>query len=181
MGEEHAGIQFPPDPRNKEELIERILGGRVRLEKLIDSLSDEELTAPGPDGAWSVKDHLAHLTAWERLLLARLQRKAGRVHEIVGMDQAAFEAARKARDYDTLNAGIYRLNSDRSLTEVRADFDGTTDEVLSTLEGITWDDLQRASLPDDPSSTQLLLFTAGNTYEHFTEHMGWIRELVDAE
>jgi hypothetical protein len=181
MGEDQAGVQFPPDPRNKEELIERILGGRVRLEELIDSLSDEELAAPGPDGEWSVKDHLAHLAAWERLLLEWLRGGTGREHEIVGLDQAAYEAARRAGDEDGLNAAIYQLNRDRALAEVREAFDEASDAVLSMLERMTWDDLQRPAFPNDPHAPPLLGYTIGNTYGHFADHMGWIRELVEAE
>ena len=169
-------IQQPPTPRDKAELIARIRQGRAALQEVIGNLSDAQMTAPGKDGGWSVKDHLAHLTAWERLGLARLQGHPEREPAIVGMDEASYEAA----DLDGVNAAIYQRHKDEPLAEVRAAFDEATDEVLAVVDGMTWEDLFRPTFPNDPDSEPLLEEVAWNTYKHFADHAGWIQALIGA-
>ncbi len=167
-------IQQPSTPQNKAELMARIRQGRAALQELIGNLSDARMTAPGKDGGWSVKDHLAHLTAWERLGIARLQGHPEREPEIVGMDEASYEAA----DLDGVNAAIYQRHKDEPLEGVRTAFDEATDEVLAIVDGMTWEDLLRPTSPNDPDSGLLLENVAGNTYEHVAEHTPWIQALI---
>src|SRR5690349_10685076 len=53
------------------QVLARISDSRAKLEQLITTLDEAALTRPGPEG-WSVKDHLAHLTAWRRMVLGFL-------------------------------------------------------------------------------------------------------------
>jgi hypothetical protein len=54
-----------PQEQTKPYMMEEMAKSRRELEALVESLSDEQLTRPGKDGGWSVKDHLAHLAMWE--------------------------------------------------------------------------------------------------------------------
>jgi hypothetical protein len=166
--------QQPSMPQDKAELMARIRRGRAALLELIGNLSDARMTAPGKDGGWSIKDHVAHLTAWERLALARLQGYPEREPAIVGMDEASYEAA----DLDGVNAAIYQRHKDEPLVAVRAAFDTATDEVLAVVEGMTWEELLRPTFPSDPDAELLLENVVGNTYGHWAEHTPWIQELI---
>ena len=49
--------------------IEPIEKGWSALTALVDSLGPGDLELKG-DGQWAVKDHLAHIAAWEQSLIA---------------------------------------------------------------------------------------------------------------
>jgi hypothetical protein len=76
------------------------------LEKTLSILNAEDMIRPGVAGAWSVKDILAHLTAWERLFLdwysSGLQGSTPNITP-VGMSQ---------KSMDALNQQIYEQNRD---------------------------------------------------------------------
>jgi hypothetical protein len=43
-----------------------------RWEKLLSNLSEEQVTTPYPSSTWSVKDVIAHLMAWQKRSIARM-------------------------------------------------------------------------------------------------------------
>ncbi|MEK7693088.1 MAG: ClbS/DfsB family four-helix bundle protein, partial [Chloroflexota bacterium] len=53
----------------KAELLDAIRRDRATLDALVTSLSEAQMIAPELDAGWSVKDVLAHITAWEQLCL----------------------------------------------------------------------------------------------------------------
>ena len=61
----------PVRPVDKAALLANIQAGYDQLEALLASLSEEQMTIPGVNGSWSVKDNLAHLTAWQSYQAAR--------------------------------------------------------------------------------------------------------------
>ena len=59
-------------PVSKNELIEAMESARNILDSLIDQIERSTMTLPGVSGEWSVKDILAHLTAYDRWLALTL-------------------------------------------------------------------------------------------------------------
>ena len=55
------------------------------INQAIDSLSKAQMTTLRDDEGWTVKDHIAHMTAWERSALYFLQGKPR--HEGLGPQQ----------------------------------------------------------------------------------------------
>ena len=55
------------DTRDPQEILAHIISARVALTSAIFGLSEEELTAPGAVGKWSVKDVMAHIGRWEEV------------------------------------------------------------------------------------------------------------------
>jgi hypothetical protein len=131
----------------------------------------------GPEGGYSAKDHLAHLTAWERGIVALLQKKPR--FQAMGVEEA-FVAG---KTMDDMNEVIYQRNRQRPLIEVLADFEQEHRALLGILAGMDDADLFRPYSyyqPDEPGRDDgrpILSWIAGNTYEHFNEHAGWLREL----
>lgn len=167
-----------PPPGNKAELLERVERARAALEQTIGRMSDAQLVAPGPDGGWPVKDHLAHLAAWEQSLAALLQGRPR--HAAMGVDEETYLSA----GADGINAMVYQQSKDRSLAEVRVAFGQAHQQVLATLAGLTGADLFKTYShyqPDEPgrdSGAPIVGWIAGNTYEHFAEHQAWIAALA---
>jgi hypothetical protein len=50
---------------DRQQLLKRLEKGWTALNESYSGLTDEQMTAPGAMGTWSVKDILAHVTIWE--------------------------------------------------------------------------------------------------------------------
>jgi hypothetical protein len=49
----------------KERLIQEIHSTRMRLEKTLEKVSEQQMVTPGVMDDWTVKDFLAHIAVWE--------------------------------------------------------------------------------------------------------------------
>src|SRR5262245_36131759 len=99
-------------PKDKAELLKRVHNEYAALEQTIAQLTEAQMTAP-IDGSWSAKDILAHITAWQQILLG--------FH--LGSQPFSEAAPGIALDYgandvDTINAALYERDRARPLAEV---------------------------------------------------------------
>jgi uncharacterized protein (TIGR03083 family) len=165
-------------PRTMTDLRRRVDRDWTRLNEAIGRLSEAQVTAPGADG-WSIKDHLAHLTAWERSVLGLLRGQPR--HEVMGLDEATYEAG-----FDQANAVIQRRSQARPLDEVMADFQTTHAEVLTMLGDLTDADLLKPYSYFQPNSSgehsgePVIGWIINNTYGHYQEHIDYIERLASA-
>ncbi len=176
MGEQSAPSQDAALPRDKTELMERIHGSRAELERLVNRLDAEQATAPGSDG-WSVKDHLAHVAMWEQSLLALLEGRSRSA--AIGVDQGTYETT----DTDGLNAILHERCKALSLADALSLFRRSHEQVLAVLASMSDEDLFRPYShyqPGDPphNADPVVGWVAGNTFDHYAEHIGWIRALL---
>ena len=118
-------------PEDTGDLLERVNRSWAALEQMIEAIGDDQLAAAGEDGGWSIKDHLAHITTWEQILLARLTGKPD--YEVVGMTAETFYGS----DIDALNAAIFMANKDRTASDVRAKLQESHREVVTALEQLS--------------------------------------------
>ena len=158
-------------PGSTAELLDLIQRSWDDLWATIDGLTPAQMEIPDT-GGWSIKDNLAHLTVWERyMVLHYLQgRPAG---EAMGLDEATVQS-----HYDEINAAIHERNRDRSLDEVTRMARAIHQEVVDYLAAVSFETLMRQKDDDDPEKRPLLAWVAGNTYEHYDEHLDAIRALV---
>lgn len=153
-------------PNNKAELLERIGSSYAALEAAIGRLDADQLTAP-IDGTWSAKDMLAHLTAWEQIMLRF--HVGGQPFEQVTQLSVAYAST----PVDAINEALYQRDRTRTLDEVLAAFRRSHQDLLAALAGMSDADLQRDYTPPgrDASSTgKLIDWVIGDTYEHYDEH-----------
>ncbi len=156
----------------KDQLLQNIKRDRARLDELVGRLSDDELLEGGAGGGWSVKDHLSHIAAWERMLVGHL--RDGSDHDVVAMDQASYAAA----TLDVLNDQIYRLHRDWPAEQVRDEFAAAHGLMVAFIGEMPEGRLAEPYWDDDPSGRTVLDKIAGDTYLHYCEHAGWIGELI---
>jgi hypothetical protein len=167
MTEEATQIEFPSQPKNKAELLELVHREYAALKQAIGRLSEAQLTKP-IDNSWSAKDILAHIAAWQQILLVfHINRQP--------FEQAApgIAVSYQTSGVDTINEALYQRDRERPLTEVLNAFQRSHQQTLATLEGMTEANLFRSYTPPgrDPSSGgQLINWIAGDTYEHYMEH-----------
>lgn len=158
-----------PLPRTREELLTRMPTARAALEGTIASLTEAQLTTPGPE-RWSVTDHLLHLAVWQAMVVAHL--RDGNDHEVAGL--AAEEYA--AIGLEPLNALVYERTKATPLPEALARFRASYDATLAFLRQLPQETFSGPYWPDAPRSVMEKL--AGDTYRHDLEHRTWIERLV---
>jgi uncharacterized protein (TIGR03083 family) len=164
--------------QTKADLLQHLTADRQALEEVISGRSDGELTRPGPEG-WSVKDHLAHLAAWERsglALLAGESRPAA-----VGVSDELFAEG----EVDPSNEVVRRHNADRTLADVLAEFRRVRAETIAAVTALTDEDLQKPYSfyqPNDPENSQTPVIESliANSTEHDLEHTEWIKGILAA-
>jgi hypothetical protein len=122
------------------------------------------MTTPGA-GGWSVKDNLAHLTAWEQFMLwHHLQGRPP--HDAMQIDAATFGKLDEAG----INAVIYERNRNRTVADVLGNLRRSHEQVVAFLEQLPFASLMKSRYPDDLQARPVIGWVTGNTYEHYQEH-----------
>ena len=160
-------------PANSE--IGPIETGWRALTTLVDSFSPGELERKG-SGQWAVKDHLVHIAAWELSLLGLLN----------GDDRrTAMGVPGVAEDTDAINEAVWLAHRHESAEHSLAFSRETHERLVRRLAELSDADLRRSynhyqpSDPRDPGDDRPVVeWVAGNTYEHYAEHIGYIDQIV---
>jgi hypothetical protein len=162
----------------KADLLTDIHRAWEALNTILDRLTEAQLTELRDKQGWAVKDHLIHITSWERSVAFFLQGKPR--HEGLGIDEALYLSGSD----DAINAVIYQQRKGMPLTEAMAQLRDVHRNMLELLQPMTDMDLTkpyRTYLPDEPGEGEgppAYDVINGNTAVHFSEHLGWIVTLV---
>ena len=157
-------------PGTVTELLECLAREREALERAGADLSDEAFVATS--GAWSVKDQLAHVAAWERRLVGEVRGD----HAVArfGLDEDTFSAT----NGDVLNAMLHARHRDDPPAMVRAEFHAAGEALRATLAELSDADLMQPVRPDDPHVETLVELIAWDTFWHYPEHAAAIASLA---
>lgn len=162
----------PAQPQTKAEVLELVRNAHDELEQVVRQLTDEQIDAPTGDDAWSIKDIMAHITAWERVLL-RSHIEGKPYAQAVEGD----EPLPDVKTVDEINDWFYQQSRDKSVPEVRAHFEHMYQDLIVTIEQMSQAELLEGKSKVRPDAS-LLEAIAGNTWEHYAEHTAIIRRLV---
>jgi len=150
-------------PLSKNELLETIKTERARLDHLLSTLTNEQMTSSGSQGDWSVKDLLSHIAAWERLAVDRLT--------------AAFSGTTTTSplisNWDgvhAFNATCYQENQTKPLADVLKDFQDTHQHFLAIVNKLDDNFIARVLPFDWADGTTAFELIAANSYWHYQEH-----------
>jgi hypothetical protein len=140
----------------------------------LSTLTDEQLTCPGAQGDWSVKDILSHIAAWERLATDRLT-------AAFSGTEPTYPLIHNWDDIHKFNATCFQENLHKSLADVLKD---TQDAFLRFLDIVTKldDDFIAKALPFDWADGMTAFeLIATNSYLHYKEHRealeNWLNNL----
>jgi uncharacterized protein (TIGR03083 family) len=153
--------------------MSRIEAGWKRLGELVNQVEDAAgLNKVGADG-WTVKDHLAHVAAWEHSLLALVE----------GNDRsAAMGLNEPLEEIDSVNEAIRKLHAGDTADEALGYFRDSHAQLMAAMAKLDDADLQKPYShyqPSEPDENRPVVgWIAGNTYEHYTEHIDWINHLL---
>jgi hypothetical protein len=152
-------------PKNKQDLLAIIDTEWALLNDLISGIDTDQMEIP-KFGGWSVKDILAHITAWEQFMdLHYLQNQPA--HEAFGLASDEFDSLEE----DGYNAILYERHRHRQLAQIHAEFHECHVDVVSRLQNMSFKAM----------SEPLLIGIAANTYEHYKEHRESIEALVGSD
>ena len=159
------------EPNQEVEPIEK---GWSELTALVGSLGPAGLEKTG-GGQWAVKDHLVHIAAWELSLLALLEGHDRK--KAMGVPNASDET-------DDINEAVWLLHRHQTPEQVLAFSRDTHDALLKRLREVSDADLRRSynhyqpNDPRDPGDDRPVVeWVAGNTYDHYAEHIGYIKAI----
>ncbi len=163
-------------PPNTKDLLARIDTGWAELQQEIEGRSEEELTRPLDGQGWSLRDHLAHITSWEHSLLGLLTGQDR--HKAMGIDTASHG---EEIHIDALNELLRQASLGQTTAQVLERLHESHELLLSHLRALSDEDLMRPYShyqPQDPTAPNdpVLGWIVGNTFGHYEEHLGWIRE-----
>ena len=157
---------------NKVEILHAMHRERANLLAAMQGISDEDAIAQPIVGAWTLKDLLAHIAAWNSVATKFVTEY---------LDLGA-PVALGLKDDAALNAYNARLHAERKdwpLAHVRAEFDRAFRQLVAAVEKLN-DEQLKAQLPAPWTPEETLeRLIASNSYEHEPEHTEQIRKFVD--
>lgn len=166
-------------PTTKQELLHRIRERHADMEQLLASLSADQMTAPVLAAGWSVKDSLAHLAAWETRMLdwiGNFQHGEPVLRWAPGFE---IEGENGEQQMNRFNAYLFERNKTRELRDVLDEFRATFTRIVETIEALNDAEIFDENHIPARNGAPLLDLIIGDTYEHYDEHLGWIRARFD--
>ena len=144
----------------KTDLLRELKDARAALRAALDGLSGDELLRPGAVGIWSIKDTLAHITAWEAELVTALnQAQNGQAPSMMSIE-----------DIDEWNEEQYHVSAGRPLEAILSDLEGVFKMVLSMVEDYDERDLTDGRRYPWMEGEPLAYLIEENAYLHEREH-----------
>lgn len=152
------------EPTNKAELQERMQSGYAAFEALLAPLSEQQLCTPGVNGEWAIKDILVHLTVWQTRVSVRMEAWAR--HE-----EAQLEPVNNDEMMNAFNDATFAANRTRPLDTVRAEFRAAAARLQANVAQADERDLFEAGRLPWLDGGILWQNIAGNTFDHYDEHV----------
>ena len=153
-------------------LVTALESAATEFEALLKEVGEARLTEPGVNGEWSVKDIVAHVTAWEERVVAWAEALA---------QGARPQPAPWPGDWseEQVNAAIFESNQARPLADVLARWRQVYHSVGAAVQSMSDDELfdRKIEWLGDASFAEAI---PGNSYEHLREHAGTIRTWLNA-
>ena len=166
---------------DKQKLLDLMGAEYDFVERTLALVPEERLTEPNVEGPWSVKDTIAHLTAWQRRVLIWLG-DARRGYGEAGAHPVQPEPGFSWEEEDAINAQSYEQDFNRSWDGILAEFSSTFEQLYEETEALSESELfAKAGLSlffRDP----LWGYIAYNTFFHYRTHMEpvrlWLRGII---
>lgn len=160
----------------KAVMMAEIEYGFGELMQVIESMNEQQMLARSHAGAWSIKDELAHLAAWEDILL-RFYIGNQPFADVIQLPGARFGVMGE----DEINAHLFELHRGRPLPEIISYLQETHAAVVDELSRLTVEQLNSplAHPEADPEKVSLLAaYVRGDTVGHYEEHLVTIRAAI---
>lgn len=167
------------------ELRARMDDGLASLEAALDQLSEDQQTGPKDAAGWNVRDHLTHLAVWADGITALLRGEDR--WAAMGVTPALASNTPEARlDFDVINEQIAEQHRHRSAAEARALVVDAHRRLAAEIERLsdeqlTWPSKRFATPVIGGGRRAIAEYIVGNTYEHYAEHLPWLRAIAEGQ
>lgn len=165
------------EPVTIANMTRHINDGWAELQAFIATLTPAQMTEAMDAAGWTVKDHLIHLAVWQDGITALL--KGEPRLGTMGVDEATWE-----QGHDAVNALIQSQHRAMPLNDVLATLERSHDSIITTLATMRDDDLMLPYEHFDATQTReypIFAYIVGNSFEHYREHIPWMRAIVDSD
>ncbi len=167
---------------SKKQFITKLMRERDKFELLLNRVGfTRRMTLNGVSGKWSIKDILAHILAYEQYIADRMNEILHGERYTPCKTQTALDAfldefgypdfGSPLLDDDAPNAWVVEKYRNVSLEDVVAQEIQAFSSVVSTFEGMTEETIAKHNLFER---------VANNTYHHYHEHIGEIKNWITA-
>lgn len=153
----------------KARFLETMRARRREWEAAIAAIGAERMTLPGFAGVWSVRDVVAHITAYERWMLDHMQAEE--------RGEQAAPSLLDDSDLERRNLAAHARTRDLSLDEVMVETRQIWEGLMAAVERTAEEDLiELVRAPGYVTrgwgrDTALWEAVAGLTSEHYEEHL----------
>lgn len=157
-----------PRPTNKTQLLSAMQKEYEELEKLLGTLTPDQMTHTTQATQWSIKDVLAHLLEWEQMCLGWY--KAGVRGVIPPLPAEGYNWAQ----IPALNRAIYEKYHVRPLAGVLKQYRASYRQMLKTVQSLSEEDLFTSGRYAWTKKNALAAYFIGATSSHYH----WARKEV---
>lgn len=151
----------------KQDVLTTLLFRRRDWDALIDKVDEVKMLQPGVCGKWSIKDLIAHVTWFEKEMVALFS-------NLTISGSPLWEL-----DTDQRNERIFQENMFRSLDEVRQESFKVFAQLLTAIEQVDpvalLNPQEIVGMPEDWEPLQIL---AANSWGHYEVHSRHIRDFL---
>ena len=159
-------------PTTKNEIIEAAQTERAALEKLLATLTPEQMTQSKSADDWSAKDVLAHLIEWEGMVMKWYE--TGAKEKVPAVPSEEYNWGQLPQ----LNHAIYLKHRDKSLAEIQKDFKSSHKKIMKVIESIPEKELFTRGQYTWTRNNLLAAYFVSATGSHYRWARGEIRKKV---
>ena len=153
---------------SRDVMLEKISRTWAEWQAVLADVPADRMEVPSM-GDWTVKDILAHITWHEREMIELVRTK-------VFAGSPLWNEPIEVR-----NQAIYREHRDLPLAAVLADHESVHAGLMALLGDLDEADLNEPGrIARMPEEWNLALILEGNTWEHYPDHAGPLREWIDS-
>lgn len=166
----------------KQDLIAQTTTAWNTFVTYVDGLTAEQWTEPRDAAGWSVKDHVSHVTHWDRAVIAALRNQVP-MRETLGISETAWSAG----SFDPMNEEIRHLANTEGVDRVRADRDATWTDLVALMDELSEEQLGQSgaeaglAVGTGPLAEPVLEVLADYWAGHYAEHLRDIQAIVASE
>jgi hypothetical protein len=163
------------DKISKHEMLALIDREWQALADVQIELDREAMSQPGVESEWSVKDILAHIAAWERLMVQWLE------ESLRGETPNRPAPGQSWDDLDLFNEQLYLENKHKSLDDVRQESADIHARAVKIIGEMNESDLLDPHRFEWRKGDPIWHLVAGNTWIHYEEHRQTISRWISGK
>lgn len=168
-------------PTTVRALRARMDEGFASFEAALDRLTEEQLTGPRDSAGWNVRDHLTHLAAWANGVAALINGE-DRWQAMGLVPTLTASTPEPQRDLDVINERIVEQQRGLTAAEARAQLVEAHRRLAAAVdtlsdEQLSWPYRRFAAPISGDGSRPIADYIAGDSHEHYAEHLGWIEAI----